>query len=255
VAEIIRMTHCCDLEVGVAAYIDGEATPSQRDEVERHLRRCQACQERVTEERAVRGALRAHRDELRGEGAPLALRARLAGLAEQARPQAAGVATRLVRLAAAAAIVLAFGGWALGLVTRDSTVLLAAQLSADHAKCFFTAHDRGLLDPEQTAERLRSRYGFDLEVPPSSRPLGLRLVGARRCLSGEGTNAHLLYTWRGESVSLYMLPGDHRPDDALSVLGHDARVWSGHNGTYVLVAHQSDRDLTPLVEFMRHATE
>ncbi len=94
-----------------------------------------------------------------------------------------------------------------------------------------------------------------MEVPPSSAVLGLRLVGARRCLSGEGRNAHLLYTWQGESISVYMLPGDHRPACAISVLGHDARVWSGHNGTYVLVAHQAGRDLSPLVDYMQHVTQ
>jgi len=248
------MTRCEDLEDALAAYIDGEATAPQRDAVERHLRRCQACHARVQAERTVREAVGRYRDEWRRTSAPPALRARLMSTAEQARAQSPSAVTRLARLAAAAVVLLAVGGWALGLVTRDSTVVLAAQLTADHAKCFFTAHDRGLLDPAQTAERLRDRYGFDLEVPPSDAAIGLRLVGARRCLSGEGTNAHLLYTWRGESVSLYMLPGDHRPDRSIALLDHDARVWSGHNGTYVLVAHQSDRDLAPLVEFMQHAT-
>ena len=254
-ANIIRMTHCGDIEASLVAYVDGEASAPERAVVERHVRRCGSCHQRLAAERALREAFAANRAELQATRAPAELKARIHALAAETRPARARPWAWAGRMAAAAVLILTTGGWTLGLVTRDSTVVLAAQLTADHAKCFLTARDRSLVNPERAGELLRRRYGFDVRVPPSSASLGLRLVGARRCLSGEGTNAHLLYTWRGESVSLYMLPADHRAPGEVTVLGHDARVWSGHNGSYVLVAHQSERDLSPLVEYMQHATE
>jgi anti-sigma factor RsiW len=255
VANIIQMTQCVDIEASLSAYVDGEAAAPERAAVERHVRLCPTCHQRLASERAVREAFVRNRAGLRATAAPAELKVRLQSLAAQTRPARARGWAWVGRMAAAAVLVLTAGGWILGVVTRDSTVVLAAQLTADHAKCFLTAHDRGLVDPDRAGELLRRRYGFDVRVPPSSASLGLRLVGARRCLSGVGTNAHLLYTWGGESVSLYMLPADHHAPANVTVLGHDACVWSGHNGSYVLVAHQSGRDLAPLVDYMQHATE
>lgn len=251
---IIRMAHCTDIDRLVTGYVDGLASAAERDDVERHVRRCAACDRRVTAERAARQIVQRHAADLRSATAPPALRARLATLAAQARPPQARVVQRwLLRTAMAASLVLGCGLWLTAVVTRQSTTVLAAQLTADHVKCFLTNHDDGMLDPRRAADYLRERYGFAARVPASDADIGLRLVGARRCITGKGTNAHMLYTWQGQSVSLYMLPGVGHTRQAHDVLGHTTEMWSGHNGTYVLVMPDGGH-LTPLTDYMRQAT-
>jgi anti-sigma factor RsiW len=254
VARIIRMTHCQDIEPLVMAYVDGESSPGDREAVDRHRRRCPFCQRRLGAERAAREVLRRHAPALRAEVAAPAFKDRVASVARYT-PRRRAFPSTLVRIAAAALVLVGLGASWMVLATRGSTVVLAAQLTADHSKCFLTARDAGTLESRQVADYLSSRYGFQVRVPGSNTGLGLRLVGARRCLSGEGTNAHLLYTWQGDPVSLYMLPADHRPAAAVAVLGHDTHVWSGHNGSYVLVTRATPRDLTGLISYMQHATE
>ena len=142
----------------------------------------------------------------------------------------------------------------MAIFTQGSATVLAAQLVADHVKCFFTTADRGPLDPVQVGDRLKDQYGFDVPVPASSPAIGLRLVGARRCLSGDGRTAHLLYSWNGESISLYVIPDDNRPAADVHVMGHDERIWSRHNRTYVLVSPETARDVAPVVGYMQRAT-
>ncbi len=81
-----------------------------------------------------------------------------------------------------------------------------------------------MLEPRRVADYLRERYGFAARVPASDANMGLRLVGARRCITGEGTNAHMLYTWQGQAVSLYMLPGVGHTRPAHDVLGHTTEM-------------------------------
>jgi anti-sigma factor RsiW len=249
---LIRMTCCREVHRLVTPYVDAEASSSEQDAVDRHIRRCPACQRRVAAERTAREALKRHCHStlVEGPAAPESLRAKLAGLP----PEAASTGRTWRQLALAAVLVLACSVALLAILTQGSTTVLAAQLAADHIKCFFTVADHGGLDPARVGELLRVRYGLDVPVPAGSPAMGLRLIGARRCLSGEGRTAHVLYSWKGESVSLYMVSGDNRPAATVHVFGQDARVWSRHNKTYVLVSQASAGDLSPIVAHMQRAT-
>ena len=253
------MTSCISIDALITPYVDDELDAAGRDQVDLHLRACPGCARRVVAEQAARQALRRHATELRAVPAPASLRSRLAEVAAQSAPptpagRARAVRMQLLRAAVAASLVLGGGLWLTAVITRQSTTVLAAQLAADHVKCFLTNRDRGVLDPQPVAAFLRERYDFHATVPASDPALGLRLVGARRCLSGEGTNAHILYTWRGQPVSLYMLPGGGHGRDTHDVLGQTAAMWAGHNGTYVLVMPESGASLAPLVAYMQQAT-
>jgi anti-sigma factor RsiW len=250
---LIRMTCCREIHRLTTPYVDAEASANELAAVERHLRRCPACQRRVAAERAARETLKRHCRSALVEGppAPEALRAKLANL------PAGTVAVRTSRwrqTAVAAAVVAACTVSVMAIFTQTSATVLAAQLVADHVKCFFTTADRGTLDPVQVGDRLKTQYGFNVPVPGSSAAIGLRLVGARRCLSGDGRTAHLLYSWNGESISLYVIPDDNRRSADVHMMGHDERIWSRHNRTYVLVSPETARDVTPVVSYLQRAT-
>jgi anti-sigma factor RsiW len=250
---LIRMTCCREIHRLTTPYVDAEASANELAAVEQHLRRCPACQRRIAAERAARETLRQHCRSALVEGppAPEALRAKLTNLPAET---VALRASRWRQGAVAAVLVVACTVCVTAILTQGSATVLAAQLAADHVKCFFTAADRGTLDPVQVGDRLRSRYGFDVPVPAGSSAIGLRLIGARRCLSSGGRTAHLLYSWNGESISLYVIPDDTRPAADVHVMEHDERIWSRHNRTYVLVSQETARDLTPVVSYLQRAT-
>jgi anti-sigma factor RsiW len=250
VGTLIRMSDCREIELLVAPYVDCVASSHEQEIVEQHLRRCPQCERRVAAERAVRAVIKRQACHLTAGRAPTALCARMARLS--CEPQSPW---RLWQVGVAAVLALACSVLLVMTLTRLSTPVLAAQLVADHAKCFHNTAMTTDVDAIRAGRELTAKCGFTVRVPDDDPDLGLRLVGARRCLSGEGINAHLLYAWHGRAVSLFMLPDARRDQEALRLFGHDARVWSGHNRTYVLVSEASDRSLAPLVAHMRRATE
>jgi hypothetical protein len=152
-------------------------------------------------------------------------------------------------------VTLALAGSGLHVATERSSTVLAAQLAADHAKCHWLERNSTDTDPTAVSDRLAARYGFRVRVPPGSPAQRLRLIGARRCLTGEGTNAHILYRYGGHPVSLYLLPGKSRVTSAVDVFGNHAYIWSRHNETFVLVADRSVAGLPKLAAYMRRSTE
>ena len=180
----------CDL---LAQYADGTLAAEQRAEVQRHLEACPPCRVIAGKECGARQLLRACADRLRAEQVPPALRSRCQELSR--RSIAAHIwSRRSVRLAAAAVLII-FTGSLLSVVTRQSDALLAAQLTADHVKCFglFGPEEGRTLDAAQAQQMLRERFGMDVHVPPSSASGGLELVNARRCLYADGRIPHLMY--------------------------------------------------------------
>jgi anti-sigma factor RsiW len=235
----------------LAPWVDGEISPAEGAYVEAHLARCPPCRARAAAERRIRSLLQSRRPALAADAMPASLSARLA--AARPRPRA-----RRVSLPAAAAAVVALlaGGWGLHELTLRSTSVLAAQLAADHVKCHLLARTGEANDPARVEKVLADRYGFDVRVPPGTSDGRLRLVGARRCLTGEGTNAHVLYRFDDQPVSLYLVPEQPRAPAALEVAGQQAVMWPGHNGTYVLLASaRPGLDVTGLARNMQRVAE
>jgi anti-sigma factor RsiW len=246
------MTECEIVQPLGTAWIDGELQGGERERVETHVERCAGCRARIAAERAARALVRDRQAALRlAQTASAGLRARCRG-ARAARTSAGR--RRRILIAAAATLVLAVSGWTLRLATERSTTVLAAQLAADHVKCHLFAGEADEA-ADVVQQRLLSQYGFHAAVPPGSPDRRFRLIGARRCLTGEGTNAHILYQFDGRPVSLYLVPGDARRSADVQVMGKHAHVWSRHNGTYVLVADQDAAELPRLAAYMERATD
>ena len=65
-----------------------------------------------------------------------------------------------------------------------------------------------------------------MHVPSSSPQEDIQLLGARRCLYGDGLVPHVMYRVHGQDVSLFVLPGKEREADDLVTLGHRSQIWT-----------------------------
>ena len=239
----------CDL---LAQYADGTLPAAERADVQRHLEACPPCRVIAGKECGARQLLRACADRLRADQVPEALRSRCHELPRRSAASSLW-SRRLVRLAAAAVVII-FTGSLLSIVTRQSDALLAAQLTADHVKCFalFGPQDGRTLDAAQAQQMLQERFGLNMHVPPSSASGGLDLVNARRCLYADGRIPHLMYQANGQDISLFVLEGESRPPAEFTALGHHTRIWSRGDRTFVLVTPASD---APVAEAARYVAD
>ncbi len=252
------MPQCHQIDPLVTPYIDGDIGAADRDVVDRHLRACHACRGRVNAEQAVHALLDARRFALADGAAPPALRGRCASLAqasEAALPRAATWCARAPAAALAASLVLIVGGAFVYEATERSTTVMAAELTADHVKCFRIINN--LLGTHQEASAVESSmasaFDWPMHLPEHAERAGLDLVGARPCLYGEGVVAHIMYRHNGNPVSVFMLPKTARADDLVEVMGHQAVIWSVGNRTFVLIARESRAEVERMTAFVHNA--
>jgi anti-sigma factor (TIGR02949 family) len=247
----------CDL---LAQYADGTLSDAERAEVQRHLDACPPCQAIAGKECGARQLLRACAERLRTEPVPPGLRSRCQALS--CSPQAGHSWFRPAVKFAIAALLIIFTGSLLAIVTRQSDALLAAQLTADHMKCFgFFRPDPGTtMDAAQVERMLMERFGFDVHVPPSSDAGGapgagaqanrVELVNARRCLYADGRIPHLMYEANGQDMSLFILEGESREPAELTAFGHHTRIWSRGGNTFVLITPAADNSVAAAAQYV-----
>jgi anti-sigma factor RsiW len=269
------MSDCSSIDPLITPYVDGDIAAAERQRVDAHVRRCPPCHSRVAAEQAVRDLLHVRRTALSTGSASVALRERCTALgnANARMPQHRATAAwhaRVAPLAFAAALVLAVGGAFLYVSTDRSTRLLAAELTADHVKCFGVMNTLlGTSADRLTIEHaMASTFGWQMHVPDASQGPGLELVGARPCLYAKGRVAHLMYRHNGHPVSVFMIPNMTRPgvpaapglpgipgikDEVVDVMGHEATVWSSGGRTFVVVAREPEADVAQVVSFVQAA--
>jgi anti-sigma factor RsiW len=236
------MDDCRRTAERLTPYVDEALPPGERTDVERHLNACPPCRTEAIEEQGGRTVVRECADRLRQSPLPPGLRSRCEALA-RAHAHVRTVASWRARLVPATLIatLVIFTGLALfSVATRRSNAVLAAQLTADHLKCFKVFVPGGEADAAQVERDLEDTYGWDMHVPPSSADADLQLLGGRRCLYADGTVPHVMYHGAEDvPVSLFRLEGVTRADADVTTLGHRCRIWSRGGNTYVLVAPDS----------------
>src|SRR5262245_51082049 len=129
------MAECRDFERLFASYVDGEAGQTDCAALEAHFRSCPPCRSRVADERLIRDAVVAERHRLR-TSASTELRRRCESCLtpRPAAPAAAFAQRRWLPLSMVATLALTIAGvFFYGLNAPEA---LAAQLAADHVKCF-----------------------------------------------------------------------------------------------------------------------
>lgn len=237
------MSECRRIGESLAAYADDLLEPAERRGVDRHLAACPECRKRADDEQSARRLVRRASPQLLNETLPPGLRTRCEALARERS------ATNLARLGPwwrvrlvpvlLTVVVMIFGASAFfSIATRRSDALLAAQLTADHSKCFklLGPPDGTSADARDIERMLLEKYGWKIHVPSSSADDEVQLIGARRCLYGDGLVPHVMYRVHGQDVSLFVLPGTERKADDLVTLGHRSQIWSRDGTTFVLVS-------------------
>jgi anti-sigma factor RsiW len=237
------MSECRRIGESLAAYADDLLKPAERSGVDRHLAACPSCRKRADTEQSARKLLRHASPRLLDQPLPPDLRTRCEALARERS------VTNLARFGPwwrvrlvpvlLTVVVMFFGASAFfSLATRRSDALLAAQLTADHSKCFklLGPPDGTSADASGIERMLLEQYGWKIHVPSSSTEDDVQLIGARRCLYGDGLVPHVMYRVRGQDVSLFVLPGTARKADDLVTLGHRSQIWSRDGTTFVLVS-------------------
>lgn len=262
------MTDCRHIDLLVTPYVDGEIGPEDAGLVERHLQSCRSCRSRVLDEGAVHALMRARRATLASAAAPpAALRARCASMAKplaQALRQSSGQAlrqssgrlwrARVMPLALAASLSFVVGGAFLYELTARSSHVMAAELAADHMKCFRVNDVLGTHHDAPAVEiSMASGFDWQVQLPAHPERAGLELVGARPCLYGQGKIAHIMYRHHGHPVSVFMLPRSARNDELVEVLGHQAAIWSVGNRTFVLVTKEPRAEVERMTSFVHAA--
>ena len=260
----LRSGECLACEPLLAAYVEGQAPPRDGDRVTRHLEGCAVCRDWLAREQGAREALRARRETLRG-CAPERLKARCAAYAARraSRPaDTTGVRrlrpsaiARWVPLSAAAALLLAVVA-VFGLGVTSKVEALALQATFDHITCTRFNVPNGPVNPLDIAAGWQTKAGWPLRLPSSSESRGLQLRGVRRCAVTEGRVAHLMYTWMGEPLSVYVLPKRALPDTTEFVrrFEHESAMWSQSDRTYIIVtARPRDGALDEIVSYVRAA--
>jgi anti-sigma factor RsiW len=256
------MSDCRDVEPLMTPYVDGEARPAEQASVDAHIKACPPCREAVADERTAREVLHARREELRAT-APEMLRRRCAAeTASMPRPVVAPRTGGLMRrswipLSLAATLVLTVAAvFLLGLNNRVEA--LATSLAVDHVKCFQFVPDHSTVDPGEAGQAWARRQGWPLRVPLSSPDRQLVLLDVRRCLSTDGITAHMLYRWRGEPLSVYVLnsvPVRNFDVRTVDKLGQEEIMWSRGGRTYAVVARGRRADLEQVVKYVQQFIE
>jgi anti-sigma factor RsiW len=240
----------------VTPYVDGVLPEGERSDVERHLAACPPCRRGALEEQGGRTVLRECADRLKAEPLPPGLRSRCETLAREHSRVRLVTLWRLLAPITAMAVLIIFAGVLLfSLATRRSDALLAAQLTADHVKCFkiFAPGDEAPADAARVEQELDAKYGWDMHVPASSRDAAITLIGGRRCLYADGSMPHVMYTAGGSApVSLFRLEGVTRKEGEVTALGHHCRIWSRGGHTYVLVTPERQTpEMVRLAQYVR----
>jgi len=250
------MNDCRRVLARLSAYVDGHLTGDERATVAGHLDRCPPCRELAHREQASHTILRRRAVQLLAEPVPAGLRERCQVLARgsaivsswwRPHPIAALVAGLLMVFTASALFSIA---------TQRSDGVLAAQLTADHAKCFrfFASRTGTPVDAAALERMLSADYGWTVHVPPSSAANDVELIGARRCLYGEGLIPHLMYRVHGEDVSLFVLDRTSRRAADLVTLGHRSQIWSKNGTTFVLVSPVETPEMARAARYVMEET-
>src|SRR2546430_9502542 len=105
----------------------------------------------------------------------------------------------------AASLVLIVAAAFVYQLTVSSTTVMAAELAADHVKCFALNGVLGTHDAAATVESsMASEFDWQIRLPGTEQA-GVSLIRSRPCLYGEGESAHLQFRHDRHPASALLL--------------------------------------------------
>jgi len=179
--------------------------------------------------------------------------ARVARPMIKAAPRAASFVRRWAPLSLAATVLLAVAA-VFGLGLNDKVQALAFQTTLDHMTCSRLKAPPQSVDPVAAAQSWQARFGWAITVPSSSEASQLKLEAVRRCAVVDGRVAHLVYSWMGEPLSVFVLPKRTLGDETEFArrFGHNSVMWSQNDRTYIIVTPRPhDPSLEKVVAYVR----
>lgn len=255
-----QMFNCRDVEGRLAPFVDGDESPDAIRAIQAHLNRCPPCREHAEEERAARQLIASCRDTLRGH-APEGLKARCA-CRPAARSWKLGAGSwklgagswfgRLVPVSMAALVIAVAVVFAFGL--NDRVQAFASGLALDHYKCFKVGDSMHPVEAAAVEQAWARDRGWPLRVAPTDGAEQLELVCVRRCLSTRGLTAHVMYRWRGQPLSVYVLPRAVAGQGTVDAMGNETAIWSGGGRTYAVMADGHPDGFAHIVSYVKERT-
>ena len=156
-------------------------------------------------------------------------------------------------LSLAASLILAIGAvFLFGL--NDGAAALAAGLAADHQRCFKTGDSEHAVDADAAEQGWQHDRGWAIHVAETDPAEQIQLVGVRRCISSDGTTAHVMYRWHGQPLSVYVLSRSRGEKGFVDSMGHEAAIWSQNGRTYAVLAEGHPAGFTHIVSYVRDHT-
>ena len=232
----------------IQPFLDEELDPSQRLEIEAHLRSCVACAEFHHELSELRKTIRSGAPYYR---APQDLEGRVK--AALRRPAVVDMRVRAPRIWIAAAASLGFAAaiiW--GMVAlqshRPQQDLLAQEIVASHVRSLMAAH---LLDvPSTDRHTVKPWFNGKLDFSPQVKDLsdeGFPLVGGRLDYLDNRPVAALIYRRRQHLINVFVWPSEQQPSEnrsaALALHGFNIFHWTGQGLGYWAVSDISSDEL------------
>jgi anti-sigma factor RsiW len=95
-------------------------------------------------------------------------------------------------------------------------------------------------------------------VPSSAPDRQLVLLDVRRCLSSDGLTAHMLYRWRGQPLSVYVLNSARVQNfevRTVDKLGEEEVMWSRGGRTYAVVGRGRRADLEQFAKYVQQVIQ
>jgi hypothetical protein len=143
---------------------------------------------------------------------------------------------------------------------KGGSEALAAQLIVDHVKCFeFASPPTILPDPANLGRDWAHARGWKLRVPESAPSEQLELMEVRRCVSTQGITAHMMYKWRGQPLSVYVLNSTHPrvgpTPHLVELMGQETILWSKKGRTYAVVARGRASEVEQIAHHVQRAAE
>jgi len=256
------MSECRRTIDRLPSYVDGLLPADEHADVDHHLNACPPCRHLAALEQGGHAVLRQQSAQLRSESLPPGLRSRCEALAREhaaaKSPRVGALLTNwrsMVPTFLGAIFLVFFASALLSIATRRSDAVLAAQLTADHSKCFLMSAASSPADARDVERMLAQRFGWSIHVPPSSPADGVELIGARRCLYADGLIPHVMYRVNGQDLSLYVLNGVTRKATDLVTLGHRSQIWTRNAKTYVLVSSSMVEGLPDATRYMMNEAQ